>query len=146
MVEPSCPVGCLSHVLHCVGSGFHLPRIQAICKLKFLFPCGANCDGVECHSGVDITEFRFLIVIVWCFPKFPCWHWHCIRPHEGPVPISSASMEIPSRLLTWHRIALSIAAANSGGHRSIAVGPWFIVAIEWLCSPLQVVDSLSANS
>ena len=55
-------------------------------------------------------------------------------------------MEIPSRLLTWHRIALSIAAANSGGYRSIAVGRWFIVAIEWLCSPLQVVDSLSANS
>ena len=71
VVEPSCPVRCSSHLPHCIRLRIHLPRIQAICKLKFLFSCGANCDGVECHSCVDLTEFRFPIVVVPCFPSFP---------------------------------------------------------------------------
>ena len=48
----------------------YLPWIQAFRKLKILISHSANCDGIESHSRVHVTEFTFPISIVRRFPSF----------------------------------------------------------------------------
>ena len=69
-----------------------------------------------------------------------------LRSYIGPVPVSDASTEIPSLLLTLYRFASSTAAANSGGYRSVAVRHLTAVPRAWTCSLSQEIDGVSASS
>ena len=55
VVVPLCSERRSSHVSHCISMWFR----QAFSELQFILSCGANCDGVESHFRVHVTEFRF---------------------------------------------------------------------------------------
>ena len=136
MVEPSCPVQWSSHVVHRVRSGFR----------SSIHPSHRQTEVprslVECHSYENITEFKFLIVIVRCFPSVPPGICSVFVHMKSSPNFQCIDGDPFTCLLTKHRIALSIAAANSGGHRSVAVGPWLVVAFEWFASGRQHVCQL----
>ena len=94
------------------------------------------------YSRVHVTEFRFSHFHHSSLTQVsPAKHRHRFHPQ-----VSSSSIEIPSLLLTQHRIALSIDSANSSRYRPVDVRPLLAVPLASTCSLSQVADSVSASS
>ena len=141
MVEPSCSVRCLTHVSHCIRSQFHVPCIQAFGKLKFLFSCGANSDGVKSRSHVHVMELGLPVVIVRRFPCCPagvdigfihmrsCSSLRCI----DCLHFSSRNIELLCALLLPTQVGIDQWLSDP-------------CLLSRLRGPSQVVDSVSASS